>query len=127
MNACSEKYIEPDFVSLRPIGIETQLVPRFTQMGTTMFRKIAFTIVAAASLSFAALAPASAGHGGGGGGHGGGHGGGMHMGGHGGGHGGYFRHGRFWGGSGYFVGSSCYRTVWTNVGPQRVNVCEDNF
>jgi len=60
-----------------------------------MFRKIAFTIVAAASLSFAALAPASAGHGGGGGGHGGGHGGGMHMGGHGGGHGGYFRHGRF--------------------------------
>ena len=49
------------------------------------------------------------------------------MGGHGGGHGGYFRHGRFWGGSGYFVGSSCYRTVWTNVGPQRVNVCEDIF
>ena len=114
MNACSEKYIEPDFVSLRPIGIETQRVPRFTQMGTTMFRKIAFAIVAAASLSLAALAPASAGHGGGGGSHGGGH-------------GGYFRHGRFWGGSGYFVGSSCYRTVWTNVGPQRINVCENIF
>jgi hypothetical protein len=123
MNARSEKYVEPDFASLRPIGTETQRVPRLTQMGTTMFRKIAFTIVAAASLSFAALAPASAGHGGGGGGHGGG----MHMGGHGGGHGGYFRHGHFWGGRGYFVGSSCYRTVWTNVGPQRVNVCEDNF
>jgi hypothetical protein len=91
-------------------------------METMMFRKIAFTIIAAASLSFAALAPAAAGHGGSGG-HGGHGGSGMHMGGHSGNHGGHFGHGRYWGRSAFFVGRSCYKTVWTNSGPRRVYIC----
>ena len=85
-----------------------------------MFRKITFTIAAAASLSFAAFAPASAGHSGG-------HGGGMHMGNHGGDHGGPFHHGNFWRRSAFFVGGSCYKTVWTNTGPRRVYVCGAAF
>lgn len=84
-----------------------------------MFRKIAFTAIAVATLSFAALAPASAGHGGG---HG------MHMGSyHGGHHGGHFRHGGFWGGGIYVAGGSCWKTVWTDMGPRRVYVCNRVF
>jgi hypothetical protein len=86
-----------------------------------MFRKISLAAVAALALTAAAVAPASAG--GGHGGHGGGHG--MHGGGHwGGGHGGYWghRHGRFYGSS-FYVGGSCYKTVFTEFGPRRINVC----
>ena len=81
-----------------------------------MFRKISFAAVAALALTAAAVAPASAG-----GGHG-GHGGGHSM--HGGGHGGYWghRHGRFFGSS-FYVGGSCYKTVFTEFGPRRINVC----
>jgi hypothetical protein len=85
-----------------------------------MSHKLAFTIIAAASLSFAGFAPASAGHGGR-------QGGGMHMGGHGGDHGMHFRHANFWGRSAFFVGSNCYKTVWTNSGPRRVYVCGAAF
>jgi hypothetical protein len=48
----------------------------------------------------------------------------MHGGGHGhGGHwGGHHRHGRFFG-SAFYVGGSCYRTVFTPSGPRRVYVC----
>ncbi len=86
-----------------------------------MFRKISFAAIAALALTAAAVAPASAG--GGHGGHGGGHG--MHGGGHwGGGHGGYWghRHSRFFGSS-FHVGGSCYRTVFSEFGPRRINVC----
>jgi hypothetical protein len=84
-----------------------------------MLRKISFAAIAALALTAAAVAPASA-HGSGG--HGGGHG--MHGGGHGfggqwsGGH----RHGRFYG-SAFYAGGTCYRTVFTEFGPRRVNVC----
>ncbi len=82
-----------------------------------MFRKISFAAIAALALTAAAVAPASAG-----GGHGGGHG--VHGGGHGfGGHwGGGYRHGRYYG-SAFYVGGSCYKTVFTEFGPRRVNVC----
>ncbi|MDB5639056.1 MAG: hypothetical protein JWP51_3964 [Bradyrhizobium sp.] len=46
----------------------------------------------------------------------------MHMGGHGGHWGGNFRHGRFYRSS-FFIGGSCYKTIFTELGPQRVNVC----
>jgi hypothetical protein len=88
-----------------------------------MFRKISFAVVTALALTAAAVAPASAGHGGGhGGGHSGGHG--MHGGGHGHGHNGHWghRHGRFIGSS-FFVGDSCYRTIFTEFGPRRIYVC----
>src|SRR6266436_1219129 len=80
-----------------------------------MFRKISFAAIAALALTAAVVAPASAG------GHGGGHG--MHGGGHGfGGHwGGGHRHGRYFG-SAFYVGGSCYKTVFTEFGPRRVNV-----
>ena len=71
-----------------------------------MFRKIAFAAAAALALTAAAVAPAAAGHGGGHGGHWGGH----------------HRHGRFFG-SAFYVGGSCYRTVFTPSGPRRVYVC----
>ncbi len=85
-----------------------------------MFRKISFAAIAALALTAAAVAPASAG--GGHGGHGGGHG--MHGGGFGHGHGGYWghRHSRFFGSS-FHVGGSCYRTVFSEFGPRRINVC----
>ena len=93
-----------------------------------MFRKLSLAVVAALALTAAAVAPASAG---GHGGHGGGHG--MHGGGHwggghghwGGGHWGHWghRHSRFFGSS-FYVGGSCYRTVFTEFGPRRVYVCD---
>jgi hypothetical protein len=77
-----------------------------------MFRKIAIALLAAASIAAVAPTAASA--------HGmGGHG--MHMGGYGG-HWGGYRHGGFFRTS-FFLGSSCYKTIFTEVGPQRVNVC----
>ena len=91
-----------------------------------MFRKISLAVVAALALTAAAIAPASAGgHGGGHGMHGGGHWGGGHWGGGHWGHGGYWghRHGRFFGSS-FYVGGSCYRTVFTEFGPRRVYVCD---
>jgi hypothetical protein len=49
------------------------------------------------------------------------------MGGHGGGHGGHwggnFRHGRFYR-SAFYIGGSCYKTVFTEFGPRRINVCD---
>jgi hypothetical protein len=87
-----------------------------------MFRKITFAALAALALTAAAVAPASAGHGGG---HGGGHG--MHGGGHWGGHwGGGFRHSRFIGFNSY-VGVSCYKTIFTDLGPRRINVCGEVY
>jgi hypothetical protein len=82
-----------------------------------MFRKIALVTLAAASIAAVAPSAASA-HGMGG--HGGGHG--MHMGGHGGHWGGHFRYGRFYS-SNFFAGGSCYRTVFGEFGPRRINVC----
>jgi hypothetical protein len=79
---------------------------------TNMLRKISLAAVAALALTAAAVAPASAG----------GHG--MHGGGHwGGGHWGHHHHGRFFGPS-FYVGDSCYRTVFTKFGPRRVYVCD---
>ena len=49
------------------------------------------------------------------------------MGNHGGDQGGHFHHGNFWRRSAFFVGGSCYKTVWTNTGPRRVYVCETAF
>jgi hypothetical protein len=48
------------------------------------------------------------------------HGGGGHWGHHGG-HWGH-RHHRF-GGHGFYIGGSCWRTVWSDFGPRRVYVC----
>jgi hypothetical protein len=51
----------------------------------------------------------------------------MHGGGHGFGHGGHWGHGyghrhhRF--GHGFYVGGSCWRTVWSDFGPRRVYAC----
>jgi hypothetical protein len=91
-----------------------------------MFRKIAFTLLAAASVGAAALAPSAASaqgwHGGHGGGHGGFHGG-FHGGWHGG-HGGWHRGGwggpRFVGGPVYGYGGGCAvrRLVPTPWGPR---------
>jgi hypothetical protein len=79
-----------------------------------MFRKIAIALLAAASIAAVAPSAASA--------HGmGGHG--MHMGGYGGHWGGNFRHGRFYRSSFFVGGGSCYKTIFTELGPQRVNVC----
>jgi hypothetical protein len=39
------------------------------------------------------------------------------------GHGWRHRHHRF-GGGGIYIGGSCWRTVWTDVGPTRVYVCD---
>ena len=91
-----------------------------------MFRKISLAIVAALALTAAAVAPASAG---GHGGHGGGHG--LHGGGHWGGGqwghlGGHWGHRRFYGSS-FYVGASCWRTVFTELGPRRVYVCNRVF
>jgi hypothetical protein len=76
-----------------------------------MFRKIALVTLAAASIAAVAPSAASA-HG---------------MGGHGGGHGGHwggnFRHGRFYR-SAFYIGGSCYKTVFTEFGPRRINVCD---
>jgi hypothetical protein len=76
-----------------------------------MFRKTALVTLAAASIAAVAPSAASA-HG---------------MGGHGGGHGGHwggnFRHGRFYR-SGFYIGGSCYKTVFTEFGPRRINVCD---
>jgi hypothetical protein len=82
-----------------------------------LFRKIAIALLAAASIAAVAPSAASA--------HGmGGHGGrGMHMGGYGGHWGGNFRHGRFYRSSFFVGGGSCYKTIFTELGPQRVNVC----
>jgi hypothetical protein len=83
-----------------------------------MFGKIALVTLAAASIAAVVPSAASA-HGMGG--HGGGHG--MHMGGHGGHWGGNFRHGRFYR-SAFYIGGSCYKTVFTEFGPRRINVCD---
>lgn len=89
-----------------------------------MFRKIALTLVASASLAAAALAPTSASAWGGHGGHGGWHGGGWH-----GGHGGWHRGWggpRFVGGPAYFGGGcTVRRLVPTPWGPRwrLVNRC----
>jgi hypothetical protein len=82
-----------------------------------MFRKIALALLAAASIAAVAPSAASA-HGMGG--HGGGHG--MHGGGHGGHWDGGFRHGRFHR-SAFVIGGSCYKTVFSEHGPRRINVC----
>jgi hypothetical protein len=92
-------------------------------MEIKMFRKIALGFATAATLTVLATSGALA-HGshGGGGGHG-MHGGGMHSGGNW--HGGYGHH-RFYRSS-FFGGGSCYKTVFTSMGPRRVNVCGDVF
>jgi hypothetical protein len=53
--------------------------------------------------------------------HGGGHWGGGHWG-----HGGYWGHRRFYGSS-FYVGGSCWRTVFGEFGPRRVYVCDREF
>lgn len=82
-----------------------------------MFSKLAIALVTVASI--AAVTPASA--------HGFGHRGGGFHGFHGGGFHGH-RHfgGRFFRGGGYgiVVSDSCYRIVYTDFGPRRVNVCD---
>jgi opacity protein-like surface antigen len=80
-----------------------------------MFRKLALAVVAVASMT--AAVPASA-HGFGGGHFGGG--GGFHGGFHGGGH---FHGGGFVISTGYAAPYSCYRIVYADFGPRRVNVC----
>ena len=84
-----------------------------------MFRKIALGFATAVTLSVVATSGAFA--------HGGGHGGGGH-GMHGGGfwHGGFGHH-RFYRDSFYVGGGSCYRTIFTSMGPRRINVCGDVF
>jgi len=86
-----------------------------------MFRKISLAALAALALTAAAVAPASAGHGGHGGGHG-MHGGGFHGGNWGGHWGGGYRHSRFYGFNSY-AGGSCYKVVFSEFGPRRINVC----
>jgi hypothetical protein len=83
-----------------------------------MFRKLALISLAAASV--AAFAPSAASAHGMGGGHGGGHWGGGH--GHWGFGGGHY-HNHFYRSS-FFIGGSCYKTVFTEFGPRRVNVCD---
>jgi hypothetical protein len=109
-------------LQLPPVGGGEALLQRSTsQMEIKMFRKLA--LVAVASLSIASLsAPAFAF-----GPHFGGGGGGIHMGGggFGGGHfGGHFGGGGFFRGGVEDAGYSCYRTIWTDFGPRRVNVCD---
>jgi hypothetical protein len=93
-------------------------------MEIKMFRKIALGFATAATLTALATSGALA-HGshGGGGGHG-MHGGGMHSGGNW--HGGYGHH-RFYRSSFFVGGGSCYKTVFTSMGPRRVYVCGDVF
>jgi hypothetical protein len=93
-------------------------------MEIEMFRKLTLALVTAASLGTIALSPSVASaHGMGG--HG-GHGGGFHGGGYHGGHwGGHHRH--FWGRSAFYVGGSCYKTVFTEFGPRRINVCRTEY
>ena len=67
-----------------------------------MFRKISLAAVAALALTAAAVAPASAG-------------GGHH------GHHGHWGHRHF--GPSFYVGGSCYKTIFTKYGPRTVNVC----
>ena len=50
------------------------------------------------------------------------HGGGMHSSWHGG-----FGHHRFYRSSFFVGGGSCYKTVFTSMGPRRINVCGDTF
>ena len=69
-----------------------------------MFRKISLAAVAALALTAAAVAPASAG-----GGHGHGHWGHRHF------------------GTSFYVGGSCYRTIFTKYGPRTVFVCDRYF
>lgn len=87
-----------------------------------MFRKIALGFATAATLTALATSGALAGgsHGGGGG-HG-MHGGGMYHGWHGG-----FGHHRYYRNSFYVGGGSCYKTIFTSMGPRRVYVCGDTF
>jgi hypothetical protein len=92
----------------------TETVHGTSPMEIKMFRKIALALIAAASIAAIAPTVASA-HGMGG--HG-GHGGGFH-----GGWGGGFRHHGFYGPAVY-VGGGCYKTVFTEFGPRRINVCD---
>jgi hypothetical protein len=91
-----------------------------------MFRKITLAVLAVASLSAAAPSIASA------------HGMGGHGGMHGGRYGGIYPKGNFgyhgWHvgyrhryGSNFTIGGSCYKTVFTEFGPRRVNVCGEIF
>jgi hypothetical protein len=83
-------------------------------METKMFRKIALGFATAATLTALATSGALA--------HGGGHG--MHGGGNW--HGGFGHH-RFYRSSFYVGGGSCYKTIFTSMGPRRINVCGDVF
>jgi hypothetical protein len=112
LNIRSEKSHELYRLDMRPMS--TSPVQGTSLMEIRMFRRIALAAIAAASI--AAIAPTAASA------HGmGGHG--FHGGGYHGGHWGHgFRHSHFYRSS-FYVGRSCYKTVFTEFGPRRVNVC----